>query len=98
MDSLVCAIYNTISAEATEYKPEHGWADISALEDAEQLDKVSNNEMILFTLLLIIQVSGLQSLQQELRARCILSHRTWRNVLDSAARVRKQDTGGYTLD
>ena len=60
MDSLVCAIYNAISAEATEYKPEHGWADISALEDAEQLDKVSNNEMILFTLLFIIQVSGLR--------------------------------------
>ena len=60
VDSLVCAIYNTISAEAMEYKPEHGWADISALEDAEQLDKVSNNEMIIFTLLFIIQVSGLR--------------------------------------
>ena len=66
VDRLVCGIYTTISAEAMEYKPEHGWADISALEDAEQLDKVSNNEMIIFTLLLIIQVSGLQSLQKEL--------------------------------
>ena len=34
-DRLVCGIYNTISAEAMEYKPEHVWADISALEDAE---------------------------------------------------------------
>ena len=35
VDRLVCGIYNTISAEAMEYKPEHVWADISALEDAE---------------------------------------------------------------
>ena len=42
VDRLVCGIYTTISAEAMEYKPEHGWADISTLEDAEQFDKVSN--------------------------------------------------------
>ena len=35
VDRLVCDIYNTISAEAMEYKPEHVLADISALEDAE---------------------------------------------------------------
>ena len=39
MDRLVCGIYTTISAGAMEYKLEHGWADISTLEDAEQLDK-----------------------------------------------------------
>ena len=35
VDRLVCGIYNTISAEAMEYKLEHVWADISALEVAE---------------------------------------------------------------
>lgn len=35
VDRLVSGIYITISAEAMEYKPEHVWADISALEDAE---------------------------------------------------------------
>ena len=35
VDRLVCGIYTTISAEAMEYKLEHVWADISALEDAE---------------------------------------------------------------
>ena len=40
VDRLMCGIYTTISAEAMKYKPEHGWADISTLEDAEQFDKV----------------------------------------------------------
>ena len=58
VDRLVCGIYTTISAEAMEYKPEHGWADISTLEDAEQFDKVSEQWLSIYQLLSLLYLSS----------------------------------------